>query len=179
MTVPELISDHLLGKVCIGVGVGVFIMGTGLYPELGDYNDGVVRYLMCLRGELRTEPDGPGVRNEPNLWDAPGGGVDFGESLRAAVEREIGEELGVSLRGIEYLGHFEHILWGENGRPVEHWISHTHLARIVRSSSAPAVPLVERSKIVQLRYMTLAEIEQASITISTKKALPQLAAINV
>ena len=177
MTAPELVPDHLLGKVCIGNGVGVAIVGTGLYPELGDLNDSVVRFLMCLRGELRTHDGGPGVRNEPNCWDLPGGGVDFGELIEDAAKREVLEELGLVLPDVRYIGHLQHIIRDQAGRPVEHWISHTHLATIAPGSLAPAVPPEESSKIVRLRYMTLAEISRAHITSSMVKAYPQLVTI--
>jgi ADP-ribose pyrophosphatase YjhB (NUDIX family) len=154
----DLVPDYLLGKVCIGTGVGVAIQGTGRFPELGDFNDQVPRYLVCLRGDLRTEEGGPGVRNDPNKWDLPGGAVDFGESLEAAVRREIREELGVWLQLIHHIGHYEDI------REGEHWISHTHRAVISIASPAPVVPESERSKLVKLRFMTLEELENVPTT---------------
>src|SRR5262245_43761501 len=39
----------------------------------------------------------------PGQWALPGGGVEAGESLQAALEREIREELGASLLAAEPL----------------------------------------------------------------------------
>lgn len=40
------------------------------------------------------------VKEPPELsgqWELPGGGLDFGENIRAAVEREVEEELGLNV----------------------------------------------------------------------------------
>jgi ADP-ribose pyrophosphatase YjhB (NUDIX family) len=158
MTNPDLVPDHLLGRVCTGNGVGAAILGAGQFPELGDFDDRTPRFLMCLRGNLRTEPDGPGVRNDPDRWDFPGGGVNFGEKLKRAVRREIREELGAQLVRVESLGAIEHTIRGADGQIQEHWISHTHLARIKPGSPPPLVPEAERTKLVRLRFLAISDI---------------------
>lgn len=45
-----------------------------------------------------------------------GGGIEYGESSRAAVVREIGEELGVEIENLQLLGVLENIFVYE-GRP--------------------------------------------------------------
>jgi len=50
------------------------------------------------------------------FYRALGGGVDFGEPSRVALEREFREELQAELRDIEYLGCLENIFI-YNGRP--------------------------------------------------------------
>lgn len=44
------------------------------------------RYLLCQR---------PAVKRHGGLWEFPGGKVRDGETLNAAIERELVEELGV------------------------------------------------------------------------------------
>jgi len=47
--------------------------------------------------------------NYPNLWDVPGGGVDNGESLYEAAEREAKEECGLEINIEEnYFNDFYH-----------------------------------------------------------------------
>ncbi len=160
----DRVPDHLLGRVCIGIGVGVAILGQGHFPSLGDLADGVPRFLMTRRGHLRTTPGGPGVRNEPGLWDFPGGGIEFGEDLETAVCREVAEELGLRLDSVRHLGHLEHVLRDAAGRAQEHWISHTHLAYIEPDSPIPSVPEAERTKLVELRYFTTTQIRDLPVT---------------
>ena len=39
--------------------------------------------------------------SQPNMWDFPGGKVEEGESLQAAIEREIKEELDCDVEALE------------------------------------------------------------------------------
>ena len=51
------------------------------------------------------------------LHRPPGGGVEANETAEGAVRRELHEELGVTLRGVEQLGAVDHT-WFWNGREV-------------------------------------------------------------
>ena len=80
------------------------------------------KVLICKR------PEG---KRQPGYWEFPGGKVESGEDPRAALEREIREELGVSVtvnRPVEVLSHsydfgnvllifFESII-NDGGEPV-------------------------------------------------------------
>lgn len=50
------------------------------------------------------------------LWDLPGGFVDIGETVEQSIDREMREELGVSVKNIKYLcsGHDRYIFKGLN-----------------------------------------------------------------
>ena len=58
-----------------------------------------------------------GKRAGAGSWALPGGRVKFGESLRDAIVREMGEEVGVSAVNLHELG------WYEDFGESQHWIS--------------------------------------------------------
>ena len=63
---------------------------------------------------------------EAGCWNLPGGKVDFGERVEAAVAREVLEEIGVAIEVTRPLGLTQMI-----GIDDQHWISPIYLARIV------------------------------------------------
>ncbi|KQR17349.1 NUDIX domain-containing protein [Cellulomonas sp. Leaf334] len=58
----------------------------------------VVGGLLVEQGRVLLGHRSPGRRWFPDVWDIPGGHVEPGESSRAALEREVLEELGVTVR---------------------------------------------------------------------------------
>lgn len=94
----------------IGVGVGAIIVA----------DDG--RLFLAQRGEK--------ARNERGLWEFPGGSVEFGETMREALIREIQEEYGVTIDIVELLTVTDHILPNEG----QHWISPSFICRIIEGT---------------------------------------------
>src|SRR5512143_544072 len=97
----------------IGVGVGAVIVD----------DDG--RLFLARRGPL--------AKNERGLWEFPGGSVEFGETLAAALQREMDEEYGIEIAVGELLDVIDHILPEEG----QHWVSPTFICRI--NSGQPAI----------------------------------------
>lgn len=66
--------------------------------------------LLLLRDDI------PGIPY-PNMWDLPGGRVEAGETPRECICREIREEMGLGLDGIEpfsvveFEDRTEHVFW--------------------------------------------------------------------
>lgn len=90
----------------IGVSVGAMI-----------FND---------EGELFLAKRSKEATNERGCWENPGGSVHFGETLKAAVKREIKEEYGIEIDIIEQFPAQDHIIDQEN----QHWVATTFLAKI-------------------------------------------------
>jgi 8-oxo-dGTP diphosphatase len=92
----------------IGVGVGAVLV-----DETG-------RLFFAQRGEL--------AKNERGLWEFPGGSVEFGETLEAALRREMREEYGIEIKVGPLLDVVDHILPDEG----QHWVSPTYICSICR-----------------------------------------------
>jgi mutator protein MutT len=90
----------------IGVGVGAIIVDN--------------------QGRLFLARRGPKAKNERGLWEFPGGSVEFGETMAAALRREMREEFGIEITVGKLLDVVDHILKEEG----QHWISPTFLCSI-------------------------------------------------
>ena len=88
---------------------------------------GVGALLVDADGRLFLSRRGPLAKNERGLWEFPGGSVEFGETLAAALQREMGEEYGIEIAVGELLDVVDHILPDEG----QHWVSPTFICSIV------------------------------------------------
>lgn len=66
------------------------------------------------------------AKNERGFWEAPGGSVEFGETLEHAIKREIKEEYGVDLILFEQLPAQNHLIPKEH----QHWVPSSFVSRI-------------------------------------------------
>jgi len=57
-----------------------------------------------------------------DLWAIPGGRVEIGETLQQAVEREIFEETGITVRALDPVYTFDFIDRDEHGRTRFHYV---------------------------------------------------------
>jgi 8-oxo-dGTP diphosphatase len=94
---------------------------------------GVGALLLNPNGEIFLAQRGPQAKNERGLWEIPGGGVEFGETLAAALRREMAEEFGIEIEVGELLDVVDHILPEEG----QHWVSPTFLCRV--SAGEPVI----------------------------------------
>lgn len=126
----------------IGVGVGAVILN----------DDG--RLFLALRG--------PAAKNERGLWEFPGGSVEFGERLAAALRREMTEEYGVQIEVGDLLDVVDHLLPAEG----QHWVSPTFICRLV--SGEPTIR--EPGKCAAIGWFALDELP-ANLTVVTQANL--------
>ena len=75
-------------------------------------------YGICSQGnKVLCIKKGRGPYN--GLFDLPGGGIEFGEDLEKALEREIREEIGVDIKNEGVFRNADHSsFWDDNGIPT-------------------------------------------------------------
>lgn len=95
------------GKDYIGVGCGALIV-----------NDN--KETLLLKRTAKSN-------NEAGFWSKPGGSVEYGETVREAICREIKEELDVDIELDRFLGFTDHLIKSEG----QHWIAISYLAKII------------------------------------------------
>lgn len=94
------------GRDYIGVGVGAMI-----FNDAGEL-------LLAKRGRL--------AKNERGCWECPGGGVEYGETMAAAIKREVKEELGIDIMLKHQLHAIDHLIPADN----QHWVTTPFVAKI-------------------------------------------------
>jgi mutator protein MutT len=129
----------------IGVGVGAVILNS--------------------RNEVFLARRGPKAKNERGLWECPGGSVEFGETLAAALRREMREEYGIEIQVGELLDVVDHILPAEG----QHWVSPSFLCQI--TSGEPRI--MEAEKCSQIGWFSLNALPE-HITLASQNSLATL-----
>ena len=87
------------------------------YPAVPRVGVGAVvldgaRVLLVRRGKAPA----------PGKWSLPGGLVELGETTREAVQREIAEECGLTIRVGEVAGVLDRVIRDGQGRVRYHWV---------------------------------------------------------
>lgn len=111
---------------------------------------GVGAIIVDAEGRLFLAKRGPKAKNERGLWEFPGGGVEFGETLKAGLVREIAEEYGVTIEVGAMLTVTDHILPEEG----QHWVSPSYICRVIAGTPT----ILEPEKCAAIGWFALDEI---------------------
>jgi len=138
-------------------------MASSKYPDAPRVAVGGV----VIRGDevllvLRANPPAPGQ------WAIPGGSVHLGETLQAAVERELLEETRVAVRAGEPVCVLESIVPGDGGRPQYHYVIVDLLASYVSGEPTPGDDAREA------RWVSSRDLERLKVNRKTVDLLQKL-----
>ncbi len=121
----------------IGVGVGAIIKN----------NEG--KLFLAKRGEK--------ARNEAGKWEFPGGGVEFGDTLKDTLIREMREEYGIEIGVGELLDVCDHIIVSEK----QHWVAPSFICKIIQGT-----PVIrEPEKCDEIGWFSVDEIQNMELSI--------------
>lgn len=127
---------------------------------------GVGALIFNKEGKIFLSLRGREARNESGKWEFPGGGVEFGDTLKDTIKREIKEEFGFEIKVIELLDVCDHIIPEEK----QHWVSPSFICAI--KSGAPKI--LEPKKCDDIGWFTIDEILKLPLTIITRYNLESL-----
>jgi 8-oxo-dGTP diphosphatase len=125
---------------------------------------GVGAVIVDEAGRLFLAQRGPKAKNERGLWEFPGGAVEFGETLAAALRRDIREEYGIMIEVGALLTVTDHLLSDEG----QHWVSPSFVCRILEGEPR----IVEPEKCSAIGWFALDEMPEA-LTVVTQHDLAE------
>lgn len=101
-------------------------------------------------------------------WAIPGGSVELGETLQQAVERELREETGITVRAGEICYTFEAVKWDDDGRVRFHYVIIDLAAEYLSGEPVPA------SDVTEAAWLTSRDLAGRPINVTTLELLNKL-----
>src|SRR5712671_4974585 len=103
-------------------------------------------------------------------WSIPGGALEMGETLIAAVKRETLEETGLAVEPIEVAGVIDRIIPDSTGRIQYHYVLVDYLCKLI----SDAGELRPASDVDQARWVTQRELDDYDIPDFTRQLIDKV-----
>jgi 8-oxo-dGTP diphosphatase len=150
------VKPHLVGRRFRGKGCAMITEADRRYPKRPLVGVGALifqrgRILMALRGKEPLK----------DWWSLPGGAVEAGETLDAAIRREVLEETGLIVQPLRIHEIFERILRDAGGAPEYHYVLIDYICRIAGGE------LRAGDDVAHVQWMSESELLQLQITEGT------------
>jgi len=97
-----------------------------------------------------------------DMWAIPGGSVNLGESLQAAVEREVLEETGLQIKAGEVIYAFEKIERDRSGRVRFHYV----ILDLTAEALDPTQPLRPADDVREAGWFSLVDLDRLNLPVS-------------
>ena len=101
-------------------------------------------------------------------WAIPGGSVELGETLKQAVEREIREETGITVRAGEICYTFEAVKRDDDRRVQFHYVIIDLMAEYLSGEPLPA------SDVTEAAWLTARDLADRPVNTTTLELLEKL-----
>jgi len=118
------------------------------------------RVLLVKRGKAPAK----------GLWALPGGKIELGETMTQALEREILEETGLSVRADHIIHVFDNIIHNQNGDIQFHYIIIDFLAHPLN----PEANLSPGDDAAEVRWAAMDKLDNLSVTETTLNLIQQV-----
>lgn len=131
-------------------------------PSIDYIGVGVAAIIINKKNEVLFQLRGPKAKNERGLWKLPGGAIEYGETAKQALQRELKEELGIEVTIVKQVYCLDDILKKEN----QHWLVPFYLCKIKKGR-----PLIlEPEKCVRISWFANNKLPR-NLAYGTKEAL--------
>ena len=116
-------------------------------------------------GKVFIAQRGPDAKDEQGKWEFPGGRVEVGESLTAAIKREVKEEHDIDISVDSLVNLPDHGMTSDS----HHWLVPVFICHL-RSGEAR---IMEPRKCSAIKWTTLKEVERHDLSPMVRKDLEE------
>lgn len=127
---------------------------------------GVCAIIINDEGKIFLAKRGKKAKNERGRWEFPGGTIEFGDTLRNTVIREMKEELGIEIEPGYQLHAIDHLIPDEK----QHWVASAFISKIVKGTPK----ILEPEKCDAIGWYGFEEVKKMDVTLAVREYIPIL-----